>query len=84
MESQQGNTPHHGGLPAGVTPDHLWTCLSQRAEVVMWNRMCVCVCCEYCFPLRLQGFIDFIAYIVMQRFKLRTKIVSLVHADPVN
>lgn len=43
MESQQGNTPHSGSLPAGVTPDHLWACLSQRAEVLMWNTLCLCV-----------------------------------------
>lgn len=44
MESQQGFTPHPRSLPASVTPDHLWACLSQRAEAVMWNSVWVCVC----------------------------------------
>lgn len=42
MESQQGNTSHPGSLPAGVTPDHLQACLSQGAEVVMWNSGSMC------------------------------------------
>lgn len=44
MESQQGNTQNPGSLPAGMTPDHLWACLSHRSEVSCGTvRVRVCV-----------------------------------------
>lgn len=88
MESQQGNTPHPGSLPAGVTPDHLWACLSQRAEVVMWICACVCVWICVCvfnivFHSDCKAWETSVPFEKWQ-FEMRTEIVSLVRADPVN
>lgn len=59
-DEQEGNTLHPGSLPVGVTLDHLWACLSQRACGTVCVCICVCLCLyyEYCILSRFEFLVE--------------------------